>query len=58
MGIKRSVWVDGRGAPIGICLAAANCNDSELFELTYQSLVVERPQVRKYQSQHLCLDKS
>jgi transposase len=57
VGTKRSVWVDGRGAPIGIYLAAANCNDSELFELTYQSIVVQRPKVRKYRPQHLCLDK-
>ncbi len=57
IGTKRSLWVDGRGAPLGLVVAGANCNDSELFERTYQSLVVQRPKVRKYQPQHLCLDK-
>jgi transposase len=47
---------DGNGIPIGIEVAGANRHDSQLVEATLKSIPIERPKVRPYHRQHLCLD--
>jgi putative transposase len=55
-GIKRSLWTDGGGIPLGLVVAEANRPDMRLVEATLQSLPVKRPRVTKKRPQHLCLD--
>jgi putative transposase len=56
-GTKRSLLVDGRGAPLGIVVGGANRNDVKLLEPTLDAVVVERPEPTPKAQQHLCLDK-
>ena len=56
-GVKRSILTDGRGVPIGLDIAGANCVDFKLAKATLGSLPVERPDVETTGKQHLCLDK-
>ena len=56
-GVKRSILTDGRGVPIGLDIAGANCVDFKLAKGTLGSLPVERPAVETTGKQHLCLDK-
>ena len=55
-GTKRSLLVDGRGAPIGIVARGANRHDSPLLGPTLDSIPVERPEPSETDPQHLCLD--
>ena len=56
-GAKRSLLVEGRGAPIGLAIDGANRPDFELAEGTLESLPVARPEPTPERPQHLCLDK-
>ena len=55
-GTKRSLLVDGRGAPIGIVASGANRHDSPLLGPTLDAIPVERPEPSETDPQHLCLD--
>lgn len=57
-GTKRSMLTDGGGGPLSIVVAPANVHDTKLLDETIESVVVERPRVKKYKTQHLCLDKA
>jgi putative transposase len=48
---------EGRGIPIGLAIDGANRHDMKLVEATLESIPVERPEVRSYWNQNLCLDK-
>jgi putative transposase len=48
--------VDGRGIPLGIVSAGANCPDAELLVDTLEAIVVPRPPTTPDAPQHLCLD--
>jgi putative transposase len=48
---------EGRGVPIGLAVDGANRNDFKLVEATLLSIPVERPEVRLYWQQNMCLDK-
>ena len=56
-GTKRSLLVDGRGAPLGIVVSGANRHDSPLLGPTLDSIVVERPAPSETEPQNLCVDK-
>lgn len=56
-GVKRSIVTDGRGVPIGLDVAGANCVDFKMAPTTLANLGIERPSVEKTGRQHLCLDK-
>jgi len=43
--------------PLGLAVDGANRHDMRLVEATLDSLPIERPRVRAYRRQHLCLDK-
>ncbi len=45
-GTKESVWVEGRGVPLGIVVAGANVNDYKLTEATLESSPISRPDPR------------
>ena len=55
-GTKRSLLVDGRGAPIGLVVSGANRHDSPLLGPTLDSIVVERPEPSEAEPQNLSLD--
>ena len=42
-GAKRSLLVDGRGAPLSLIVAGANRHDVKLLGATLDAIVVERP---------------
>ena len=48
---------EGRGVPIGLAVDGANRNDFKLVEATLLSIPIERPDVRSYWRQNMCLDK-
>ena len=56
-GVKRSLLCEGRGVPLGLAVDGANRNDFKLVEATLLSIPVERPKVRLYWQQNMCLDK-
>ena len=56
-GVKRSLLCEGRGVPLGLAVDGANRNDFKLVEATLLSIPVERPEVRLYWQQNMCLDK-
>ena len=56
-GTKRSLLVDGRGAPLSLIVAGANRHDVKLLGATLDAIVVERPKPTKQKPQHLCVDK-
>lgn len=56
-GTKRHILVDGRGAPVSVELAGANCPDMKLLDSTLGSIVTERPEPTASDQQHLLLDK-
>jgi putative transposase len=51
------VIVEADGGPLGVVVAGANVHDSKLLEKTIDAIVVERPEPKKKDPQHLCLDK-
>jgi len=56
-GRKRSLLVDGRGAPLSIAVSGANLHDSKLLERTLAQVVVPRPEVTSWKNQQdFCLD--
>jgi putative transposase len=57
-GTKRSVLVDGRGAPLSLIVAGANRHDVKLLVPTLDAIVVPRPKPTPERPQHLCLDKA
>jgi putative transposase len=56
-GTKRSLLVDGRGAPLSLIVAGANRHDVKLLAQTLDAIVVRRPRPTKLRPQNLCLDK-
>jgi putative transposase len=57
LGTKRSVLIDGRGAPLSVVVAGANRHDKTIAIQTLDEMVAERPEKRVYRLHHLCLDK-
>ena len=55
-GSKRIVLFDGRGGPLSVVVAGANVHDTKLLAMTFESIVVGRPDLDEG-AQHLCLDK-
>ena len=56
-GSKRHIWVDQRGAPLSVCITAANAHDvTEIMNLLNRP-IVRRPKTQ-YRVQHLCADKA
>jgi len=56
-GTKRSLLVDGRGAPLSLIVAGANRHDVKLLAQTLDAIVVPRPKPTKHRPQNLCVDK-
>jgi len=56
-GTKRSLLVDGRGAPLSLIVAGANRHDVKLLAQTLDAIVIRRPKPTKAKPQHLCVDK-
>src|SRR2546430_1945114 len=59
MRVKRSLWTDGGGVPVGVTVAGANVNDYKLTQTAYESMPVDRPEPGKpgtEAEQGLCLD--
>jgi putative transposase len=56
-GTKRSLLVDGRGAPLSLIVAGANRHDVKLLAQTLDAIVVRRPKPTQKRPQHLCVDK-
>jgi len=56
-GTKRSLLVDGRGAPLSLIVAGANRHDVKLLARTLDAIVVRRPKPTRNRPQHLCVDK-
>jgi len=50
------VLVDGRGIPLGIVTAGANCPDWDLLIETLGAVVLRRPEASPEAPQHLCAD--
>ena len=42
-GTKRSILVDGKGIPLGVCVDGANRHDMKMTKATLQSIVIYRP---------------
>jgi transposase len=56
-GTKRSLLVDGRGAPLSLIVAGANQYDVKLLAQTLDAIVIRRPRPTKRRPQNLCVDK-
>ena len=56
-GTKRSLLVDGRGAPLSLIVAGANRHDVKLLAQTLDAIMVPRPKPTKRRPQNLCVDK-
>jgi len=56
-GTKRSLLVDGRGAPLSLIVAGANRHDVKLLAQTLDAIIVPRPRPTKRRPQNLCVDK-
>jgi transposase len=56
-GTKRSLLVDGRGAPLSLIVAGANRHDVKLLAQTLDAIVVPRPKPTKRRPQNLYVDK-
>ncbi|MCA1665948.1 MAG: IS5 family transposase [Thermomicrobia bacterium] len=54
-GTKRSLLVDGRGAPLAVAVEGANRHDMRLVAATLEGIVIARPD-REEGEQHICLD--
>ena len=57
-GTKRSLLVDGLGAPLSLIVSGANRHDVKLLDLTLDGIVVRRPKPSGRKPQHLCADKA
>jgi putative transposase len=56
-GTKRSILVDGKGVPLGVCVDGANRHDMKMTRATLQSIVIYRPDPTIRSKQHMCMDK-
>ena len=56
-GTKRSILVDGKGVPLGVCVDGANRHDMKMTKATLQSIVIYRPEPTIRSKQHMCMDK-
>ena len=56
-GTKRSILVDGKGLPLGVCVDGANRHDMKMTKATLQSIVIYRPEPTIRSKQHMCMDK-
>ena len=56
-GTKRSLLVDGRGAPLSLIVAGAHRHDVKLLAQTLDAIVIRRPKPTSHKPQHLCVDK-
>lgn len=56
-GTKRSILVDGKGVPLGVCVDGANRHDMKMTKATLQSIVIYRPDPTIRSKQHMCMDK-
>lgn len=56
-GVKRSLFTEGHGVPLGLAVAGANRHDMKLVRVTLESLIVDRPEPTDEDPQGLCLDK-
>jgi putative transposase len=56
-GTKRSLLVDGRGAPLSLIVAGANRHDVKLLAQTLDAIVIRRPKPTKRKPQNLCVDQ-
>jgi putative transposase len=56
-GTKRSLLVDGRGVPLGVAVAGANCVDFQLLQETLASMPEDCPLAPEDVEQGLWLDK-
>ena len=43
-GTKRSILVDGKGIPLGVCVDGVNRHDMKMTKATLQSIVIYRPE--------------
>ena len=43
-GTKRSILVDGKGVPLGVCVDGVNRHDMKMTKATLQSIVIYRPE--------------
>lgn len=57
-GTKRSLLVDGAGAPLSLIVSGANRHDVKLLDVTLDSIVIDRPKPTHRKPQHLCADKA
>jgi len=57
-GTKRSLLVDGAGAPLSLVVSGANRHDVKLLDVTLAGIVVVRPKPTGRRPQHLCADKA
>ena len=57
-GTKRSLLVDGSGAPLSLIVSGANRHDVKLLAATLDEIVVRRPKPTRHKRQHLCADKA
>ena len=56
-GTKRSILVDGKGVPLGVCVDGVNRHDMKMTKATLQSIVIYRPEPTIRSKQHMCMDK-
>ena len=57
-GTKRSLLVDGAGAPLSLIVSGANRHDVKLLDVTLDGIVISRPKPTRRRPQHLCADKA
>jgi putative transposase len=57
-GTKRSLLVDGVGAPLSLIVSGANRHDVKLLDGTLDGIVIRRPKPTRRKPQHLCADKA
>ena len=54
-GTKRSILVDGKGVPLGVCVHGANKHDMKLTKSTLQNVVIDKPEPTIKSKQHMCV---
>ena len=57
-GVKRRLWTEAQGLPIGWAIAGANRHDSQRVRATLESVPIRRPKPTRKKPQHLFLDKA
>ena len=57
-GTKRSILVDGKEVPLGVCVDGANRHDMKMNKATLQSIVISRTEPTIRSKRHMCMDKS